>query len=176
MFGRQPDGGPAVGVDLVGQRPQQHRLVAVGLVEVALAELLDHHALLGFKFFGRDVEPLHAVTFEPQGRLDVVFRQGDVEIGIVVVGESVVVAAGHLHRQVEVGYAARAAEHEVFEQMREPRAFGIFVACACFIEDVYRGELRDRVAVDDDRESVRQYFLFVFDHMAAKIVKKRRQE
>ena len=122
------------------------------------------------------IRNIHAVAFEPQGRLDVVFRQGDVEIGIVVVGEGVVVAAGHLHRQVEVGYAARTAEHEVFEQMREPRAFGIFVACACFIEDVYRGELRDRVAVDDDRESVRQYFLFVFDHMAAKIVKKRRQE
>lgn len=52
VVGREPDGRPAVGVDFVGQCPQQHRLVAVGLVEVALAELLDHHAFLRLEFSG----------------------------------------------------------------------------------------------------------------------------
>lgn len=124
VVGREPDGRPAVGVDFVGQRPQQHRLVAVGLVEVALAELLDHHAFLRLEFSGGDVQPLHAVAFEPQCGLDIVLGEGDVEIRIVVVGEGVVVAAGHLHGQVEIRNFARAAEHQVFEQVGETRARG----------------------------------------------------
>ena len=39
---------------LVGQRAQKHRLVAVRLVEVALAELLDDHLLLGGELLGTD--------------------------------------------------------------------------------------------------------------------------
>ena len=123
VVGREPDGRPAVGVDFVGQRPQQH-----GLVEVSLAELLDHHAFLRLEFSGGDVQPLHAVAFEPQCGLDIVLGEGDVEIRIVVVGEGVVVAAGHLHGQVEIRNFARAAEHQVFEQVGETRARGVLVA------------------------------------------------
>ena len=164
MVRREADSRPAVGMDFVGQRPQQHRLVAVGLVEVALAELFDHHLLLGFELRGGDVEPLHAVAFQPEGRFEVVLRERDVEIGIVVVREGVVVARGHLHREVEVGDFARAAEHEVFEQVGESRAPGIFVARSDLVEDVHGGEFRGPVAVDDDGEAVRQYFFSVWNH------------
>ena len=164
MVRREADSRPAVGMDFVGQCPQQHRLVAVGLVEVALAEFFDHHLLLGFELRGGDVEPLHAVAFQPEGRFEVVLRERDVEIGIVVVREGVVVARGHLHREVEVGDFARAAEHEVFEQVGESRAPGIFVARSDLVEDVHGGEFRGPVAVDDDGEAVRQYFFSVWNH------------
>ena len=171
VVGRKADGRPAVGVDLVGQRPQQHRLVAVRLVEVTLAELLDHHFFLGFEFRRGDVQSLHAVAFEPEGRLDVVLRERDVEIRIVVVREGVVVARGHLHREVEIGDLARAAEHQVLEQVGESRAPGIFVARSDLVEDVHGGEFRGPVAVDDDGEAVRQYFLSVWNHNLQKYKK-----
>ena len=166
MVGCQTDGRPAVRVDLVGQRPQQHLLVAVGLVEVALAELLDDHALLRFELLGGDVEPLHAVALEPERRLDVVLRQRDVEVRVVVVREGVVVAGGHLDRKVEVGDAARAAEHQVFEQMGESRPVGALVAGADPVEDVHRGEFRGAVAVHHDRQSVGKTFGTVWNHGA----------
>jgi len=171
MVGRQADGRPAVGVDLVGERPQQHRLVAVGLVEVSLAELLDHHLLLGFELGGGDVESLHAVAFEPEGRFEVVLRERDVEIRVVVVGEGVVVARSHLHRKVEILHGARSAEHQVFEQVGESRACGVFVARADPVEDIHGGEFRRPVAVDHDGQPVGECFSGVWNHSCAKVRK-----
>lgn len=92
----------------VGQGPQQHRHIAVGLVEVSLFILLDDNPFLGFEVFLRDVESRHAVAFEPEGRFDVVLGQGDVKVRVVVVGEGVVLPAGHLYRCIEVGNRLRA--------------------------------------------------------------------
>lgn len=92
----------------IGQRTQQHSLIAVGLIEITLLVLLDDDPFFGFERFGRDVESGHAVGFQPEGRLDIVLRQGNIEVRIIVIGEGVVVAAGHLHRQVEIGHVARA--------------------------------------------------------------------
>ena len=164
MVGRQPDGGPAVGMYPVGEAAQQHRVVAVGLVEVALAELLDHHALLGLQFLGGDVEARHAVAFEPEGRFEVIDRQGDVEIRVVVVGESVVVAAGPLHGPVEIGDAPRAPEHEVLEQVGETRAPGVLVARPHPVEEVHGGQLRGVVAVHQDAQAVGQRMTAIRDH------------
>ena len=166
VAGLQSDGCPAVGVHLVGQCPEQHRLVAVGLVEVALPELLDHHAFLRVEFFGCDLQPLHAVALEPEGRLDIVLRQGDVEIRVVVVREGVVVARGHLYGQVEIRDLARPAEHQVFEQVCEPRAGGVLVARPDLVEQVHGGQFRRPVAIDDDRQSVCERLFAVCDHGA----------
>ena len=92
MIGRQSDSSPAIGVHLVGQVAQKQRSVAVGLVEVTLPELLDDYFFLRGEFLGRDVEPLHTVAFEPKRRFEVFVGQRDVEIGVVVVRECVVVA------------------------------------------------------------------------------------
>ena len=101
---------------------QQHVLVAIGLVEISLSELLDHHALLDFYSLGREVEARHSVAFEPEGCLDVGHGKGDVEVRIVVVGEGVILAAGHLYGRVEVGHEVCATKHQVFEQMRQTGA------------------------------------------------------
>jgi len=164
VVGREADGGPAVGVHLVGQGPQQQRLVAVGLVQIALPVFFDDHLFLGLQLLGRDVQPSHAVAFEPQGRFDVGRRQGDVEVGVVVVGEGVVVARSHLHRQVEIGHGFRAAEHEVLEQMGESRACGIFVARPHLVEHVHGGQFRRAVAVCYDRQAVGEYLFAVGNH------------
>ena len=169
MLRRQSDGCPAVGMYLVGQRAQKHRLVAVRLVEVALAELLDDHLLLGGELLGGDLQPFHAVAFEPECRFEIVLRERDVEVRVVVVREGVVVARGHLHRQVEVRHFARAAEHEVLEQVGESRACGVFVARPDLVEDVHRGELRGPVAVHRHGQAVGECRSFVCDH-TAKIV------
>lgn len=70
--------------------------------------LLDDNPFLGFEVFLRDVESRHAVAFEPEGRFDVVLGQGDVKVRVVVVGEGVVLPAGHLYRCIEVGNRLRA--------------------------------------------------------------------
>jgi len=164
MVGRKPDRSPAVRVEGIGQRTQQHSLIAVRLIEITLLVLLDDDPFFGFERFGRDVESGHAVGFQPEGRLDIVLRQGNIEVRIIVIGEGVVVAAGHLHRQVEIGHVARAAEHEVFEQVREARAGGIFVARPDLVEDVYGREFRLAVAVDGHRQPVGKGMSFVRYH------------
>ena len=164
MVGREPDRGPAIGVKSVGQRAQQHPLIAVGLVEVTLLVFLDDDPFFGFERLGRDVEPRHAVGFEPEGRFDIVLRKRNIEVRIVVIGESVVVAAGHLHRQVEIGYGAGSPKHEVFEEMGEARACGVLVARPDFVENVHGGQLRLPVAVGGYCQPVGKGISFVRYH------------
>ena len=69
-----------------------------------------------------DLQPLHAVAFESESRLDVAHGEREVEVRIVVVREGVVLARGHLHRQVIDRNLVCAAEHQVLEQMGKARA------------------------------------------------------
>ena len=115
MFGRYAYCRPAVGVYLVTEVAQEQLLVAIGLIEVSLLELLDYHLLLDVACLLADVEVAHAVALQPQGGAYVLLGQGDVEVGVVVVREGVVLATGHLYRYVEVGNLVCASEHEVLE-------------------------------------------------------------
>lgn len=171
VIGRKSDRRPPVGMHAVGQGPQQHRHIAVGLVEVSLFILLDDNPFLGFEVFLRDVESRHAVAFEPEGRFDVVLGQGDVKVRVVVVGEGVVLPAGHLYRCIEVGNRLRAPEHEMFEQVGEARAGGILVAGPDLVEQVYGGQFGRAVAVHDDRQPVRKRMFLVVDHVVANFFK-----
>ena len=164
MVGRHAYRRPTVGVHLICQRAQQHRLVAVWLVEITLLILLDDHRLLGGARLGREVEVAHAVALQPQRRLDILSRQRYVEIGVVVVGKGVVLSASHLYRYVEVGHVARAAEHQMLEQVGEPRMFGILVACSDLVQNVDGRELRRSVAVDRNRKAVVESGCFVSYH------------
>ena len=144
MVGRQADGRPAVGVDLVGERPQQHRLVAVGLVEVIAGGTPRSPPSSRLRrLAGVMSSPSMRSASEPEGRFEVVLRERDVEIRVVVVGEGVVVARkpsapeGRNSRTV-----ARSAEHQVFEQVGESRACGVFVARADPVEDIHGGEFQ----------------------------------
>ena len=133
--------------------------------------LLDDNPFLGFEVFLRDVESRHAVAFEPEGRFDVVLGQGDVKVRVVVVGEGVVLPAGHLYRCIEVGNRLRAPEHEMFEQVGEARAGGILVAGPDLVEQVYGGQFGRAVAVHDDRQPVRKRMFLVVDHVVANFFK-----
>ena len=154
VVGRQSDGRPPVGMHLISQRPQQQPLLPVRLVEVTLLVLLDHHRLLRRELLRRDVEPRHPVRFQPEGRLDVVLGQRHVVIGVIVVGKGVVLAAGHLHRHVEIGHEFRSPEHQMFEKMGESRPLRRLVAGPHPIEHIDRRKRREPVAVGNHPQSV----------------------
>ncbi len=59
------NGRPAVGMNRVGQVPQFKPSIPVGLVEVALFEFFDHHALLGVQRVLIDDRMAHTIPFQP---------------------------------------------------------------------------------------------------------------
>ena len=68
------DSRPAVWMRFVCQFTQQVRCIPVGLVQVALLELLNHHLALHFQTFRTEIQTEHAVAFQPESRFYVLVR------------------------------------------------------------------------------------------------------
>lgn len=152
------DGTPTVGMGAVAERAQVHPYIAVRLVEVALVVFFGDDALLDIE----DVPVVavgipvaaHTVGLENQGALEAFGGEGDVVVGIVVVGESVAFAAEFVDDHVEIGEASGAAEHEVFEQMRKACTRRVFVAGTGTVEQVDGDKRGGGVAVEQHPESI----------------------
>lgn len=132
------DGAPAIGMALVAEGSQVHPDVAVGLVDVALVVFFSDDFALHIKHFpvvavGVPVAS-HAVGFEREGLGQMLGGDGEVVIGVVVVGEGVGLAPQGIDGTVEIGYLAGAAEHEVLEKVGKACAVGFFVARPYAIE------------------------------------------
>ncbi len=92
------------------------------------------------------------------------FRYGNVKVGIVVVGESVVFARSHLYRHVERRRITRPRKHQVLEKMGEAGMIGIFVAGTHFIYYIGSGHTRGPVAMGKNHKTVTQHFTSVLYH------------
>ena len=153
------------GLSAEGQAvPTGSAFPAVRLVVHALAALVLHDVALGVEL--REVERVeqepHAVGFEPQRRLEVV-RRHDLEIrGAVVRRRAVVAAADALGELVvqPVRHVARPGEHDVLEQVREPRAAGQLVLGPDVVPEVDRHGRRRAVGGQNDRQAVRKRVAF----------------
>ena len=165
------DGAPAVGVTLVAERTQQHPYIAVRLVYITLVVFLGHHPLLDIQHspmvaLGVPVAS-HTVGFKLQGLLEIFGGEGEIVVGIVVVGESVAFTTHGIDDTVEVGEAAGAAEHEVLEQVGETSALGTLVASPDTIHHVDGYQRCGIVAVRQHRQPIAQHMPFVFYHKTA---------
>jgi hypothetical protein len=97
------DGVPLVRVLLVSQGLHFQPNVAVGLVEVALLELLHHYFALHVEAIFGEGQVEHPVAFKPETSFDVGGRQREVIIGDVAAGEGVVFATHPLQGLVVAG-------------------------------------------------------------------------
>ena len=123
---------------------------AVRLGEDALLVLADHHVALGREVRRVHVERREPVGFGPQQPLEVVRRHDLVVVRDVFGREGVVEAADVFGEPVDrLGRGARRAlEHQVLEEVREPRAARRVVLAADAVGDVDRD--RGHPAVDDE--------------------------
>ena len=155
------DGAPAIGVGAVAEGAEVHPNIAVGLVKVALVVFFGDDALLDIE----DVPMVavgipvaaHAVGLENQGSLKAFGGEGDVIVGVVVVGECVAFAAKFVDDHVEIGEASCAAEHEVFEEVGKACTRRVFVAGTSTIEQVDGDERGGGVAVEQHPEPIVQH-------------------
>ena len=155
------DGAPAIGMGAVAEGAEVHPYIAVGLVEVSLVVFFGDDALLDIE----DVPMVavgvpvaaHAVGLENQGSLKAFGGEGDVIVGVVVVGESVAFAAKFVDDHVEIGEASCAAEHEVFEEVGKACTRRVFVAGTGTIEQVDGDKRSGGVAVEQHPEPIVQH-------------------
>ena len=94
------NGVPLVGVALVGQGLELEPDIAVGLIEVALLELLDHHFTLHFEAVFGEGQVQHPVAFEPEAGFEIGRWQREVIVGDIRRSEGVVFAPHALQRLV----------------------------------------------------------------------------
>ena len=141
---------------LIDKASDQMSYIAVGLVQVALLEFLHHNVTLHFQALFIEVEGEHPVAFQPESRLHVLSRQGDVIVGDVVVRPGIVLASGVLHVSVVVGNVDGTAEHQVLEEVGKACVLGVLVPCPYIVEYIQRHHLRVLVLVVDDAETVRK--------------------
>jgi hypothetical protein len=100
----------------------------------------------------------HAVGFEKERELEGVGRHVDPVVRAIVGRRAVVRAAGPLEQRIELArlHVARAHEHQMLEEMREPGAPGALARRADVIPDVDRDNRHAMVFVQDDVEAVRK--------------------
>ena len=159
-------------LDLVA--PADHR-PAVGMVEIerrldllgelrgrivgdALIMLLQHHVALGQHVGVGQHQAGHAIGFECHDGLEVLARDPLVERGIVVGRERILLAADFVEglREFAGRDLGRALEHQVLEEMREPRLAGRLVGGSDPIPDHVGDDRRAVVGDDDEFEPVVQ--------------------
>lgn len=138
------DGAPTVGMLGVAERPQVHPHVAVGLVDIALVVLLGHNPLLHVEYLpvvavGVPVA-FHPIGFEREGLAHMLGWQGEVIVGVVVIGESVGFATQGIDSCVEIGDLTGAPKHEVLKEMCKTCAVGLLVASPHTVKEVDRGQ------------------------------------
>ena len=135
----------------------RHAGEAVRTVLVVLAPLVQHDlALVGELRVGqRGQQIAHAIRFHPQRTIERVGRHHLPVVGAVGVRGSVQRRAGFLQRmKVAAVVMLRSLEHEVLEQVREPRPAGHFVLRSDVVPDVHRDDRQRVILVDQHVESV----------------------
>ena len=167
VFGNLPNGGPAIGVYLIGQIRNVVPDIAVGFVQAGFLEFLDDHLALYFQRFFAEIEAQHPVAFQPEGHFEILRWQQVIEIGDVAVGKGIVFPARQLDRIVEVGNIGTATEHQVLEQVRKSRLVRRFVLAADVVEDIDGHHRGAGVLMDKDPQAVRQYKSGIFYHVLA---------
>ena len=141
--------------------------VPVGAVVVALTFLvLDHLLFLGDRFFGHGVDKeAHLVGFCPEHLFEAVVRHDLKVVRAIAVGRAVQGSAKLVDQNVEPARTQvfRIEEHEMLEQVSEPRLAGPLARRA---DVVRRCDGRDRVRsidVQDDIEAVVERVFLVLD-------------
>ena len=158
--------------DLVA--PADHR-PAVGMVEIersldllgelrarivgdALVLLLEHHVALRQHVGVGQHQAGHAIGFECHDGLELLARDPLVERGIIVRRERILLAAHFVDglREFSGRSLGRALEHQVFEEMRQPRLARRFVGGSDPVPDHVGDDRRAVVGDDHDFEAVVQ--------------------
>ena len=128
---------------------------------LALPFLVLHDATLLVHFCGVDhaEQMAHPVRFHPQRDVERGGRNVLEIVGAVVVGRAVLVGRTDALERLEVVVVEvfAAVEHQMLEQMREPRATGLLVLGADVIPDVHGDDGRLVVLVHQQRQAVLQY-------------------
>ena len=158
------DGGPSIGMPLVAEGSQQQHGVAIGLVLVALVVLFGDHLLLHRQSGGREVEQPHTVGFEGQRCVEHLGRDGEVVVGVVVVGESVALASHAVDHHIVVGHRLGAAEHQMLEEVCKACATRVLVACPHIVQQVDGDKRGAVVAMEKHLQSVVEPVSLIGDH------------
>ena len=112
---------------------------AVGLIVDALPPFFLHRVALVVQIRLRDVQRLHAVCFQEQPEIELIFRQL-LEIGRAVLVRGAVHSAAvvqHLDEMFALAHVCRALKHHVLEEMRKSRAPRPLVAASDVVANVY---------------------------------------
>src|SRR6266436_2333267 len=150
----------------IGALGHQHVDLAVGLVLTLPFFVLHHPALFGeLRGVDRAEQMPHAVRFHPQR--DVERGGGHVleVVGAIVVGGAVLIGRADALERLEIVVVEMlaAVEHQVLEQVREPRAPGPLVLGAHMVPDVDGDDRRLVVLVDEQRQTVFQHETLIRD-------------
>ena len=133
---------------------------AVGPVVVRPALLVLHDLALVVEVLlaERVEERGHAVRLEPQAEVELVRRQRFEVVGPIQPGRAVHRAAGSLDQRdvLGLGDVARALEHHVLEEVREPGLARLLVLGSDVVPDVDRNDRSEVVLGDDQAQAVGQ--------------------
>src|SRR6267378_3621795 len=139
-----------------------HQVVdlAVGLI-LALPLFVLHDAALFVDLRGVDraEQMAHAVRFHPQRHVERVGGHVLEIVGAVFVGGAVLIGRADALERLEIVVieVLAAVEHQMLEQVREPRAAGPLVLRAHVVPDVHGDDRRLVVLVDQQRQTVFQH-------------------
>ena len=150
--------------NVVGVRLREHDRIdfefrrSVRLVFVGLPTLVANHRALQIEFRLRHRVPevLHTIRFQPKQKRKKRGRPPREVVGTVGRRRGVVRTTAALHEDVEhsVRSAVGAHEHEVFEEMREPRASLGFVLRAHVVPEVHGDGRQTMILVEDHGQAV----------------------
>jgi hypothetical protein len=157
---RLTDGRPMVWVRRREHRSQNLELrEPIRTVLVALPALVEDHLALCLEPLRRQggQEPAHAVGFHPERQSRRVAGYDFPVIGAIAARRPVERRARLLKRLEEPAWLmGRPLEHQVLEQVRQPRATHALVLGADVIPHAHRDEGHVTALVDDDVETVRK--------------------
>jgi hypothetical protein len=120
-------------VYLIGHIAYEVLYITVGVVEVTLLELFNHHTFLYLNALSAEGEAGHAIRLKPEGSLHIVARERDVVVGEVIVGPCIVLATRQLYVGVIVGDVYRTLEHQMLQEVGITRMGRILVTCSYII-------------------------------------------
>ena len=147
-----------VGERVVGELVRGLERRRVRLVVHAHPLLFLHGLALVVELLLREDERAHAVGLEEEAEVEALGGKG-LEVVRPVLGRRPVHRAarlGHEPEMLALADVLRALEHEVLEEVREPRLPGRLDAAADVVRDVHRHEGDSALRRHDDRQPVRE--------------------
>src|SRR5256885_9622615 len=84
-----------------------------------------------------EIELQHAVALQPKSSFQVCGWNGEIIIGDVVAGESIVLATCKLYGPIVIRNVLRATKHKMFKKMRKAGARRVFVSGAHIVQNIY---------------------------------------